>query len=165
MAPGFSHLNPAVNFRSFSSAFYLYALINGPNAVYPYSGGYVDIRDVARAHILALKAPSSSVIGRKRFALGHPGPNSFRQAIEVLATERPQLKDRLPELSSAPEWPENNARAFDYERIEEILGLEKDSFKEWNDTVLDGVDSLLAVESEWKAKGLEVIPPVGMPHD
>jgi len=156
-------LCPTVNFRPFSTAFYMYALVNGANAIYPYIGGHIDIRDVSRSYILALKAPSSSFVGKKRFALAHPKPNDFRQAIEILATERPQLKERLPELSSAPEWPESSTK-FDYERLEKFLGLKKDSFKSWNETVLDGVDSVLAVENSWKAKGLEVISPVGMPN-
>lgn len=71
----------------------------------------------------------------------------------------------MPELTSVPEWPKtSNNRTFDYERMENILGLKKDSFKSWTETVLDGVDSVLAVENSWKAKGLEVISPVGMPH-
>ncbi|KIK71537.1 hypothetical protein GYMLUDRAFT_254732 [Collybiopsis luxurians FD-317 M1] len=165
LAPGFSELAPTVNFRPFSSAFYLYAIVNGANATYPFSGGYNDIRDVVRAHIVALDAPPSSVVGRKRFALRFPEQSDFRQAIQILAAERPESKNRLPELSSAPQWPESSSKAeIDYERIEKVLGIKKDSFKSWRDTVLDGIDSMLAVENSWKAKGLEVVAPVGIPH-
>ncbi|KAF9058347.1 hypothetical protein BDP27DRAFT_1241465, partial [Rhodocollybia butyracea] len=164
VAPGFAELTPTVNFRAFSSAFFLYSLVNGSNAIYPFAGSYCDIRDVTRVHILALDAPPSSVVGCKRFAIRHPEQSDFREAIHILMKERPQVKDRLPELSSAPEWPENNGHIVDYESIEKVLLLKKDSFKSWRETVLDGLDSVLAVENSWKAKGLEVVAPVGMPH-
>ncbi|KAF9064069.1 hypothetical protein BDP27DRAFT_1334197 [Rhodocollybia butyracea] len=137
VAPGFAELTPTVNFRAFSSAFFLYSLVNG--------------------HILALDAPPSSVVGCKRFAIRHPEQSDFREAIHILMKERPQVKDRLPELSSAPEWPENNGHIVDYESIEKVLLLKKDSFKSWRETVLDGLDSVLAVENSWKAKGRKLL--------
>ncbi|KAH9039297.1 hypothetical protein EDB85DRAFT_1887481 [Lactarius pseudohatsudake] len=56
----------------------------------------VDVRDVARAHVLALKLPPSET--QKRFALS---TNAFtwKEAIELLAKKRPELKGRLPVIT------------------------------------------------------------------
>ncbi|KAJ3782686.1 hypothetical protein GGU10DRAFT_378328 [Lentinula aff. detonsa] len=159
LAPGFSHLVPTVNFRAFSSAFYLYSILNGSNPQFPMADSFIDIRDVARAHILALNSPPSSSVGPKRFALKHPDQSNYRQAIELLTAERPLLKERLPPLLSAPVWPENKGKMIDFNNLESILGLKKEVFMSWRDTVLDGVDSYVAVENSWKAKGLEVVSP------
>ncbi|KAJ4489245.1 hypothetical protein C8R41DRAFT_920672 [Lentinula lateritia] len=162
VAPGFEHLVPTVNFRAFSSTFYLYSLLNGPNPRFPMADSFIDIRDVARAHILALNSQPSSVVGRKRFALKNPDQSNFRQAIELIATERPHLKDRLSPLLSAPKWPESKAEPIDYARMESDLGLKRESLTSWTDTVLDGIDSFMVVENSWKAKGLKVTAPVEM---
>ncbi|KAJ3850563.1 hypothetical protein EV368DRAFT_45056, partial [Lentinula lateritia] len=159
VAPGFEHLVPTVNFRAFSSTFYLYSLLNGPNPRFPMADSFIDIRDVARAHILALNSQPSSIVGRKRFALKNPNQSNFRQAIELLAAERPHLKDRLSPLLSAPKWPESKAEPIDYPRMESDLGLKRESLTSWKDTVLDGIDSFMIVENSWKAKGLEVTAP------
>ncbi|KAJ3918055.1 hypothetical protein F5877DRAFT_79351 [Lentinula edodes] len=155
VAPGFEHLVPTVNFRAFSSTFYLYSLLNGPNPRFPMADSFIDIRDVARAHILALNSQPSSVVGRKRFALKNPDQSNFRQAIELIAAERPHLKDRLSPLLSAPKWPESKAEPIDYARMESDLGLKRESLTSWTDTVLDGIDSFMVVENSWKAKGLK----------
>ncbi|KAJ3865715.1 hypothetical protein EV359DRAFT_80232 [Lentinula novae-zelandiae] len=162
VAPGFEHLVPTVNFRAFSSTFYLYSLLNGPNPRFPMADSFIDIRDVARAHILALNSQPSSVVGRKRFALKNPDQSNFRQAIELIAAERPHLKDRLSPLLSAPKWPESKAEPIDYARMERDLGLTRGSLTSWTDTVLDGIDSFMVVENSWKAKGLKVTGPVEM---
>jgi nucleoside-diphosphate-sugar epimerase len=57
----------------------------------------VDVRDVARAHVLALKLPPSSS-SPKRFVLS---TNTFtwKEAIELVAEKRPELKERLPVIT------------------------------------------------------------------
>ena len=58
---------------------------------------HVDVRDVARAHVLALKAPPSAdepkrfIVSSSRF--------TWKEAIEFIAQARPELKERLPVIT------------------------------------------------------------------
>ncbi|KAH9991296.1 NAD-P-binding protein [Russula vinacea] len=129
---------------------YIYGLINGaPDRPVP---GYdpairgapvnVDVRDVARAHVLALKVPPSDepkrfIISSSRF--------TWKEAIEFLGQARPELKGRLPVITGKePAVPP--FATMDTSATEAILGL-KDYVK-WQDTVLDTIDDLLRVEKE-----------------
>lgn len=103
----------------------------------------VDVRDVARAHILALRAPHSKDVGRKRlFIAGEP--ITWKAAVEHLLVVRPQLKERLPDVSEAAVTP---IVKIDSSKAKELLGLE---FTAWQKTVEDTIDSILIVESDWK---------------
>ena len=129
---------------------YIYGLIDGaPDRPVP---GYdpairgapvnVDVRDVARAHVLALKVPPSDepkrfIISSSRF--------TWKEAIEFLGQARPELKGRLPVITGKePAVPP--FATMDTSATEAILGL-KDYVK-WQDTVLDTIDDLLRVEKE-----------------
>ena len=48
---------------------------------------------------------------------------------------------------------------FDPSRAKEVLGLE---FTDWRETLLDGVDSVLATEKAWRAQGW--VPPAAAQH-
>jgi len=103
----------------------------------------VDGRDVARAHILALRSPPASEVGRKRLLVS--GPNfTWKDAVEHLAKVRPELKDRLPDSSEAKEV---QTASVDVSRAKEVLGLH--SYVDWRKTVEDAVESLLAIEKSW----------------
>jgi len=130
---------------------YIYALIAGApgrpiNGYDPATGPpplSVDVRDVARAHVLALKLPPTS-LSPKRFILS---TNTFiwKDAIELLAEKRPELKERLPVITRN-EPPVAPFATLDTSKTESMLGM-KDYIK-WQDTVLDTVDDLLRVEKE-----------------
>ena len=129
---------------------YIYALINGaPDRPVP---GYdpairgppvnVDVRDVARAHVLALKVPPSDEL--KRFTISS-SRFTWKEAIEFLGQARPELKGRLPVITGKePAVPP--FATMDTSATEAILGL-KDYVK-WQDTVLDTIDDLVRVEKE-----------------
>jgi nucleoside-diphosphate-sugar epimerase len=132
---------------------YIYALIDGaPNRPV---NGYdpavrgpplnVDVRDVARAHVLALKLPPSDQV--KRFVISS-STFTWVEAIEFLAQARPELKGRLPVITGDVPPVQPFAR-FDTSTTESVLGL-KDYIK-WQDTILDTVDDLLRVEKELAA--------------
>lgn len=132
---------------------YIYALISGA-AGRPVDGYdpavrgaplNVDVRDVARAHVRALKLPPSTTL--KRFVLS---TSTFRwtEAIELLAEKRPELKERLPVVVAGREAPLGPVATLDTSKTESVLGM-KDYVK-WQDTVLDTVDDLLRVEKELK---------------
>ena len=130
---------------------YVYGLISGPpgrpvggfdtaTGVPPMS---VDVRDVARAHVLALKVPPSPD-APKRFIVS---PNTFtwKEAVELLAQARPELKGRLPVITGK-EPPVPSGCTFDTSASERILGLK--NYVKWQDTILDTIDDMLRVERE-----------------
>ncbi|KAI9508891.1 NAD-P-binding protein [Russula earlei] len=129
---------------------HIYALIAGPPG--RPVGGYartargppqsVDVRDVARAHVLALKAPPS--VETKRFIL-RPSEFVWTDAIELLARARPELKERLP-VVTGDEPPVGPFCTLDDSAARDVLGL--NTYIKWEDTVLDTVDDLLRVEKE-----------------
>jgi nucleoside-diphosphate-sugar epimerase len=105
----------------------------------------VDVRDVARAHVLALKVPPSDE--PKRFILSS-STFTWKEAIEFIAKARPELKGRLPVVTgNEPALPP--FAALDISATENVLGLK--NFVKWQDTVLDTIDDLLRVEKELAA--------------
>jgi len=143
----------AYNAPSTGTNWFIYTLIDGtPDR--PVSGYdpavrgpplSVDVRDVARAHVLALKAPPSDEV--KRFVISS-SRFTWVEAVEFLAQTRPELKGRLP-IITGNEPPLELFAALDTSTTESVLGL-KDYIK-WQDTILDTVDDLLRVEKELAA--------------
>lgn len=160
-APGFEHLIPKPDYKAFSTDGYIYALLRPDNEHFPSSEGYTDVRDLARAHIAALN-PISTVAGRKRIAVVSPYPSDYRDALKYLADERPELLDRLANPSKAPLWP---SFKLDVDRtpVEDVLGIKKDSYKTWRETILDTIDVLVNLENGWRSKGFEVAVPEESP--
>jgi len=123
-------------------AFFFQALLSGgkvttPQFPFPLT---VDVRDVARAHVLALTAPPADQVGRKRLFVAGP-PVTWKEASEHLAAVRPELKARLPDLSDARE---TDIAVIDVSRAREVLGLT--DYIGWKKTVEDTTDSLVAAE-------------------
>ena len=130
---------------------YVYGLISGPpgrpvggfdpaTGVPPMS---VDVRDVARAHVLALKVPPSPDAPKKFIV----SPNTFtwKEAVEFLAQARPELKGRLPVITGK-EAPVARGAIFDTSASERILGLK--NYVKWQDTIVDTIDDMLRLEKE-----------------
>ncbi|KLO12865.1 NAD(P)-binding protein [Schizopora paradoxa] len=103
----------------------------------------VDVRDVAKAHVLALTAPPTSQVGRKRMLVAGE-PFLWKDAVEHLLAVRPELRERLPDPSEARKL---GTSTMDVTRTREVLGL--DSYIDWRKTVEDSVDSLLSIEQSW----------------
>jgi nucleoside-diphosphate-sugar epimerase len=103
---------------------------------------HVDVRDVARAHVLALKVPPSDE--PKRFILS-TSTFTWTEAIEFIAQARPELKMRLPVITGEEPAAPPGA-TLDTSATGAILGLK--NFVKWQDTVLDTIDDLLRVEKE-----------------
>lgn len=107
----------------------------------------IDVRDVARAALLSLAAPHTSAVGRKRILMNGESIQPSEAAAYV-ARERPELRDRLSKSwQKAGPAQEGN---IDNSRAKEVLGLK---FTDWRKTVLDGVDSLVAIGKEWQQQG------------
>ncbi|KAK0220396.1 hypothetical protein IW262DRAFT_1020743 [Armillaria fumosa] len=154
-APGFEYLLPEPDLNALSTNGSIYALLRPGNTEFPGAPGAIDVRDAARAHALALQSPPSTEVGRKRFAIVSPHRSSYRDALTIIAKERPELKDRLADATLAPEWP-SYTLPVEWQKIEDVLGLKADSFIPWEKTVLDAVDSLVRIEGLWKEKGFKV---------
>lgn len=133
--------------------FYLQVLQDeGANGVlvHPQNPGplVIDVRDAARAHVLALTAPLSTEpsIGRKRILVA--GPHfMWRDAVEHLAVSHPALaaQGRLKDIGFSKSAKELKMMSFDTDRAEAVLGLKE--FVPWEKTVDDMVDSILRIES------------------
>ena len=107
----------------------------------------VDVRDVARAHVLALKVPPSADGAPKRFIVSS-SRFTWKEAVELIAQARPELKGRLPVVTGNE--PEVAPFAtLDTSATETVLGLK--NYVKWQDTVLDTIDDLLRVEKEHAA--------------
>lgn len=160
-APGFEHIIPVPDFKSFSTNSYIHALLRPDNAYYPLGPGIVDVRDVAKAHVLALDSAPSSDVGHKRYLVVSPHEASYSAFIKVIAENRPELRGRLADAGTAPSF----TFPTDLERkgLEDVIGFKTGQYTSWTDTVLDTVDSIIALENLWKEKGYEIVQPEGSP--
>lgn len=131
-----------------------------PKGTFGQAPGYADVRDVARIHVEALNSPPESSVGRKRLIVASPYPVNYKQAIQRIAEARPELRDRLVEADSIPEFAMDKL-PVDLQRVADVTGVQIDSYQTWLDTVLDTVDGLLALEKDWISKGYKIdIPPL-----
>ena len=130
----------------------IYQLIAGepgralPLQLPPY---YCNVRDVARAHVLALKLPKlakDADVQDKRFIVAGPGEILWVDAVKTLLAERPAIKDRLPTLENAPPLPGTLSK-IDTTRAREVLGLTE--YVGRDETLLETVDTLLELEKTW----------------
>jgi nucleoside-diphosphate-sugar epimerase len=120
-----------------------------PKLPLPFTSEFVDVRDVARVCVAALRAPPTSEVGRKRFLLASEPWAGSKEIYEYVSEKRPELKDRFTE--EAKEGKPAPKHYIDNSRAREVLKLE---LTPWQDTVLDAFDTLAAYEKEWKAQGL-----------
>jgi nucleoside-diphosphate-sugar epimerase len=121
--------------------------------------GYIDVRDLARAHVGALSSPPEAAVGRKRLLMASPHDLNYETAIDFIAEKRPELRDRLADGTKAPKFPIDRMD-LDIQRVEEVTGVKVDSYIPWQDTILGTVDDLIKLEKDWVSKGFSVeVPP------
>ncbi|THH12756.1 hypothetical protein EW146_g7395 [Bondarzewia mesenterica] len=124
----------------------LYQLIAGekgrplPVQLSPY---FCDVRDVATAHVLALSVPPAQDVQSKRFLISG-GHILWKDAVQFLANERPDLADRLPSLENTPPLP-GPLSSIDTSRAKAVLGLAQ--YIGWEETVTDSFYDLLSAET------------------
>jgi nucleoside-diphosphate-sugar epimerase len=106
--------------------------------------GLVDVRDVALSLVSALKVP-----GKNRILLTGEWFD-FTEAIEYIASVRPELKGRLASLHHTG----RTEPMIDSTRAIKILGLP--GIRKWKDTVIETVDYTIALENEWVKLGVDV---------
>lgn len=103
----------------------------------------VDVRDVARAHVLALSTPAA---GGRRFILSSGSP-LFLDMVRYLKT--PEAAQKLGDAAAQRTWAEESEESgmngkvlstLDVSAAKEVLGLE---FTPWQDTIVDTVKELI----------------------
>ena len=148
------------DFGSLSTVAYFWQAVlpEGGSAVtikrdkHPVAPFNVDVRDVARAHVLALTAPLTSEVGRKRIIVAGPSM-PWIDAVVHLKKAMPELGDRLPTVAEgAAEEPPLPALSGSMNRAEKLLGMKPEEMVDWKKTAEDTVKCILEVEQQWKAE-------------
>ncbi|OKL58466.1 hypothetical protein UA08_05977 [Talaromyces atroroseus] len=96
---------------------------------------FVDVRDVATAHINALENPEAS--GQRFMLVG--GYFSNKRIADCIRELYPELRDRLPPVDSPDDFPEKIFR-FDVSKSKRVLGTE---YRDLRTCVKDTVDGML----------------------
>ncbi|RYP73921.1 hypothetical protein DL771_003363 [Monosporascus sp. 5C6A] len=96
---------------------------------------FVDVRDVALAHVRALTVPRAG--GNRFYVVG--GHFSNKRIADIIRKRYPQLSANLPPPESDDDLPDG-VYGFDNSKSREILGLE---YRGLEDSVVDTVDSIL----------------------
>ena len=105
----------------------------------------VDVRDVARAHILALSIPPTKSGKHRRLPISGP-PFLWYDAVKYLQETRPELRDRLPRISEGGE--RLVSIRIDGSWTNKVLGMNERI--DWKKSVDDSIDDLLRIEKEWE---------------
>lgn len=98
---------------------------------------WVDVRDVALAHVRAIEVPEA---GGQRFFIT-AGYFSNKEIVDIVRDTHPELEPKLPPKDAPGDFPDK-IYEFDNSKSLQILGLKYHTFKE---TISDTIDSLLAV--------------------
>ncbi|KAF9018459.1 NAD(P)-binding protein [Hymenopellis radicata] len=138
---------PEPSIGSITSLGMLYALLFPDSTMFPPNVHYADVRDVAKAHVRALKAPPSSSVGRKRLIFGSPYEFDLEAVRNLVVQKRPQVASRWT-TKKVPTYPSLKLHC-DMGRLKEVLGMDEAQFISLEDTMLDSIDSLLAIEQNW----------------
>ncbi|KAL1722009.1 hypothetical protein EV715DRAFT_287962 [Schizophyllum commune] len=152
-APGFEALVPPNSPASLSTMAFIYRLLQPDTKDFMPPFGCVDLRDVVRAHIAAMEIDTSALpVHERRFAIFAPYDTDAKEAIEYVAQQRPELKDRLATPQSHWVARQTSFGEADRARVEKTLGFRLAERYSWKDTVLDTVDALIALEKKWKGE-------------
>ena len=104
--------------------------------------GFVDVRDLALAHVLAAEKDEA---GGKRFFIVS-GRFCNKEIVEIIGEAFPELKANLPqgEALKAGDYPEKGTYGFDNGRSKSVLGL---AYRPLRESIVDLVKSLQALET------------------
>ncbi|KAF8190640.1 hypothetical protein K438DRAFT_2018543 [Mycena galopus ATCC 62051] len=147
---------PAPDFGALSTDLIVYNFLFR-DGVFPSKSLYIDVRDVAQAHIRALNSPPTAQVGRKRIVLSSPSGSPFRQTVDFIAEQRPALKERL--ITATPQVQTFDVMPIDFGRVEQVLGMKVSDFHTTEQTTLDTVDALIQVEEQWDRAGHPINTP------
>ncbi|KAH9484971.1 Putative uncharacterized oxidoreductase [Psilocybe cubensis] len=144
------------DFNALSTGLMIYSLLS-PSGNFPTGAGYADVRDIARAHVGALRP--STVEGRKRIIFSSPHELHFKEVLDAIRKARPEVEGRLIK-APVPDYPFYKFDV-DFSLIEKVTGLKAEDFHPVIETLLDTVNAILDLEKSWVDSGFvmpEVIP-------
>lgn len=127
---------------------FVYSLVTGgpegPNT-YPAVpfGHIIDVRDAAKAHVLALSVPPTVDGQNKRFILSSK-TSTWKETAELVRVERPELASRLPHETAVP--PAQTCAPLDLTFTKEVLGLKE--YLPWQETMLGSLDDAVRWEKD-----------------
>ncbi|KAH8886455.1 NAD dependent epimerase/dehydratase [Thozetella sp. PMI_491] len=128
---------PASLDRLNESTHALWSLV-GADSVPPTDfAGFVDVRDLAAAHITAYESPEAA---GQRFLIG--SKFSWQIAADAILAELPELSNRIPKGTPGAGNTEK-VYSLDSSKVQKVLGVE---FTPVNVTVRDSIKQLLEVE-------------------
>jgi nucleoside-diphosphate-sugar epimerase len=133
-----------------TNEFAIYSFLNGTykdieRIKFPFFH-FVDVRDVALAHILAMTTPAAS--GKRVILVS--GQISPQLVINVIRQNFPELKDRIIEGNPEQELPLGvHPTGWDTSRSLELFGDQGFSYVSLEKSVVDTVKSLLELEKKW----------------
>jgi nucleoside-diphosphate-sugar epimerase len=96
---------------------------------------FVDVRDVAQAHIRAMELPEAS--GQRFMLVG--GRFSNKRIADIIRELYPELQDKLPLPELPDDFPENYY-SYDVSKSRRMLGME---YKDLQTCVKDAVDAMI----------------------
>lgn len=130
----------------------MYCLLEGKTPP-PLPPLFCDVRDVARAHVAALKVPPKSPVQEKRILVSG-GIMPWEEVTQHLVKTRPELAVRLPALELFASFlPSSKVSIINVTRAKNLLDIS--TWIDWKRTVDDTVNELLRAESIWAAS----VPP------
>ncbi|ESK91330.1 3-beta hydroxysteroid dehydrogenase isomerase family protein [Moniliophthora roreri MCA 2997] len=129
---------------------FIYGLLtggpDGPNTYPPLNTGHVvDVRDIAKAHVLALDAPAVS--GRHKRMIISAGTFKWKDAVETIKKAHPELAPRLPSDDAVP--PAQTDAPLDTSFASEVLGLKE--YIPWEQSIVAAIEVCLEHERQFKA--------------
>ncbi|KAJ7616159.1 hypothetical protein DFH06DRAFT_110841 [Mycena polygramma] len=147
---------PAPDYGALSTDVLFYNLLFS-DGVFPPRTRYIDVRDVAQAHIRALTSRPTAEIGRKRVIFSSPFGWPFQKTLDFIAEQRPALKERL--IKASPPLQPFDVLPMDFGRVEEVLGMKVSDFHTVEETTLDTIDALVQLEDQWRSAGHPITTP------
>jgi hypothetical protein len=133
------------------------------------------VRDVAKAHILALNSRPTAEVGRKRIVFSSPHGWPWQKTLDFIAEQRPKLKERFIAATLQDTVPD--VLPMDFKRVEEVLGMKVADFYPIEEvclawalspfmlnfnglqTMLETVDALIQAEDQWRSAGHPIRTP------
>jgi nucleoside-diphosphate-sugar epimerase len=126
---------------SIGTNYMIHGIMNGP---YPQFPPYVvDVRDVAKGHLLAMNLPRNPGALNRRYIV-NGGNLSWREAVDHLRVSHPELK--LPPTDQYPAMP---GPGTTLDTSNTIADLKFGKFREPTQVVDDAVVALQEVEKTW----------------
>ena len=111
----------------------------------------MDVRDVAKAHVLAMTSTGAS---NKRILLVS-GVITPQLVANTIRENFPELKCRVPEGNRSQVFPKGvNPTGWDVSRSHEVFG-EEWSYRNLDESVVDTVKDILRHEDSWNITGTQ----------